>query len=241
VSVGGQDLSGVMLDLHPGMSISGRLEFRGAAAPPADLSIVRVSVSPRGASTFEIGGTQPAQSDASGRFTIAGLAPGHYALTATITGGGRGGRGMAAGAGQWRLSSAMVDGRDALDFPIEIAPNQDVTSVLLTFTDQAQELSGTIQDIAGRPTADFTIIVFPSDNRYWLPQARRITSTRPGTDGRFSFGSLPPGDYRLTAVTDAEPGEWYDPDFLTQLQQVSIPITLAAGQRKVQDIRLAGN
>jgi hypothetical protein len=135
----------------------------------------------------------------------------------------------------------MVNGRDALDFPIEIGPNQDVSNAVLTFTDEAQELSGTIQDTSGRPTADYTIIVFSSDNRFWLPQARRITSTRPGTDGRFSFNSLPPGDYRLTAVTDVEPGEWYDPEFLAQLQQVSIPITLTAGQNKVQDIRLAGN
>ena len=41
-------------------------------------------------------------------------------------------------------------------------------------------------------------------------------------------------------VTDVEPGEWYDPAFLTQLAGVSIPIALGAGERKVQDIRLAG-
>jgi hypothetical protein len=243
VSVGGQDVSGVALDLHPGMTISGRLEFAGSAPPPADLSRIRVGVSPRGASTFEIGGTQPAQADASGRFTIAGVAPGHYVLTANMAGGARGvGRGAAdTGGGQWRLSSAMVLGRDALDFPIEIGPNQDVSNAVLTFTAETQALSGTIQDTTGRPTADFTIVVFPSDDRYWLPQARRIASTRPGTDGRFSFTSLPPGDYRLTAVTDVEPGEWYDPAFLAELRQVSIPITLAPGRNTVQDIRLAGN
>jgi hypothetical protein len=246
VSVGGQDVSGVTLDLRPGMTISGRVEFVGSSAPPGDLSLVRVGVSPRGTSTFEIGGTQPAQADATGRFTVPGVAPGHYVLTATMAGGRGAARGGAAGAagengGQWQLSSAMVNGQDALDFPIEIGPNQDVPNAVLTFTDETQGLSGTIQDTIGRPTADFTIIVFPSDSRYWLPQARRISSTRPGTDGRFSFAALPPGDYRLTAVTDVEPGEWYDPDFLAQLRQVSIPISLVAGQNRVQDIRLAGN
>ena len=44
----------------------------------------------------------------------------------------------------------------------------------------------------------------------------------------------------MTAVTDVEPGEWYDPAFLAQLQQVSIPISLTEGERKTQDIRLAG-
>lgn len=98
-----------------------------------------------------------------------------------------------------------------------------------------------IQDVTGRPTADVTIIVFPADRRYWLPQARRIASSRPGTDGRFVFRGLPAGEYRLTAVTDVEPGEWYDPAFLAQLLQVSIPVSLAEGAATVQDIKVASS
>jgi hypothetical protein len=107
------------------------------------------------------------------------------------------------------------------------------------FVDQTQELAGRIQDAMGRPTADFTIIVFPTDSRYWLPQSRRILSTRPGTDGSFTLRGLPAGDYRLTAVTDVEPGEWYDPAFLSQLVPVSLPITLRQGENKTQDIKVA--
>jgi hypothetical protein len=157
--------------------------------------------------------------------------------------GGRGGRGFVTPgqtAGGWRLKSAMIDGRDVLDFPLDVGPNQDLSNAVLTFTDKTQELSGTIQDTSGRPTSDFTIILFPSDNRYWTPQSRRIASARPGTDGRFTFRGIPAGEYRLTAVTDVEPGQWYDPAFLGQVQQASIPISLAEGATKVQDIRLAG-
>jgi hypothetical protein len=110
----------------------------------------------------------------------------------------------------------------------------------VVFTDRAQSLAGTFQDVTGTPTSDFTIILFPAQNQYWMPLSRRIASARPGTDGRFSFGSIPAGDYRLTAVTDVEPGEWYDPAFLSQLLPVSIPVTVSEGERKVQDIRLAG-
>jgi hypothetical protein len=115
-----------------------------------------------------------------------------------------------------------------------------VTGASVIFTDRTQSLSGTVQDVTGRPTSDFTIIVFPAQNQYWTPLSRRIVSSRPSTDGRFNFPSLPAGDYRLTAVTDVEPGEWYDPAFLAQLLPVSIPVTVAEGERKVQDIRLAG-
>ena len=125
-----------------------------------------------------------------------------------------------------------------LDFALVIEPNQDVAGAIVTFGDRSQEVSGTIQDAQGRPTADYTIIIYPSDNRYWLPQARRILSARPGTDGKFTFRKLPPGDYRLTAVTDVEPGEWFNPDFLSQLATASISVPLAEGEKKTQDIRV---
>jgi len=68
----------------------------------------------------------------------------------------------------------------------------------------------------------------------------RIASSRPGTDGKFTFRNLPAGDYRLTAVTDVEPGEWFDPAFLGQLMNASIPVSLKEGDKITQDIKVAG-
>jgi hypothetical protein len=210
---------------------------------------VRVSLSARGSQGLEMGGIPPAQVDASGRFTVNGVPPGRYVFSAAVPQTPPNGRGAlgagaiataAGGTSPWVLKSVTISGTDALDFPLEVGPNMNVSDALVTFTDRQQELNGTIQDASGRPTADFTIIVFPSDRRYWLPLSRRITSTRPGTDGKFSVRSLPAGDYRLTAVTDVEPGEWYDPNFLAQLMNASIPFSLNPGEKKVQDIRLAG-
>jgi protocatechuate 3,4-dioxygenase beta subunit len=213
-----------------------------------ELDRVRVALVARGQQPFESGPLPPAEVDATGQFKINGVVPGRYVFSGSVpTGAARGnaqptGLGAAgpAGGGAWMLRSAVIGGRDALDFPIEIGPNQNVSGASVIFTDRRQSLSGTIQDAAGRPTSDFTIILFPAQNQYWMPLSRRIASARPGTDGRFSFASIPPGDYRLTAVTDVEPGEWYDPAFLSQLQQVSIPVTVGEGEGKVQDIRVAG-
>jgi hypothetical protein len=248
VTVDGRDLADLTLNLQPGMTVSGRVAFSGAASPPADLSTVRVNLRPLDAQAFG-GGPQAFQADTSGNFTITGVVPGRYAIGANVNAGA--GRG-AAGAGSapavttvqatasWSLKSAAVNGLDALDFPMDVKPNETISGVLLTFTDSAQELSGTLQDSMGRPTADYTIILFPADNRYWTPQSRRILSARPGTDGTFAFRGFPAGQYRLTAVTDAEPGEWYDPAFLSQVVSASMTLTIAEGEKKVQDMRLAG-
>jgi protocatechuate 3,4-dioxygenase beta subunit len=262
IDVGGAALPDVVLNLQPGLTVTGRVVFEtsttATATAPIDPSRARVNLSARGQQIFEIGGgPTAAQADASGRFTIVGVSPGRYTVTGTIApvggaaratgpggalaaGGGRGGAALPGqtGTSSWQLKSAVADGRDLLDFPVDLA-NGSLSNLTLTFSDTSQELSGTIQDAAGRPIPDFTIIVFPPDQRYWLPQARRIASARPGTDGRFIFRGLPAGDYRLTAVTDVEPGEWYDPAFLTQLASVSIPVSIGEGEKKVQDIRLA--
>jgi hypothetical protein len=54
------------------------------------------------------------------------------------------------------------------------------------------------------------------------------------------FAGIPPGQYHLTAVTDVEPGEWFNPDFLSQLLGASVGVTLGEAERKVQDLRVAG-
>jgi hypothetical protein len=254
VNVSGTNLQGVTVTLQPGMTVSGRVTFESSTLmPPGDLTRVRVNISPRSSQVgMDLGGLPPARVDATGRFTITGVPPGRYSINANAgpavaVGSGAagtaagGGRASAAGGGQqWVLKSAAGSAQDALDFGFSVEPHQDVAGLTLTFVDRSQEVTGTIQDPTGKPTADFTIILFAADKVYWVPQARRIQSAQPGTDGRFAFRNIPPGEYRLTAVTDVEPGEWFDPNFLGQIVNASIPVSVRDGEKKVQDIKVAG-
>jgi len=83
-------------------------------------------------------------------------------------------------------------------------------------------------------------VVFAADNNYWTPQSRRIRTARPATDGKFTVTGLPPGEYRMAAVTDLAPGETNDPAFLDLLVPASVKLTLAAGETKTQDLKIAG-
>ena len=87
---------------------------------------------------------------------------------------------------------------------------------------------------------DYTLIVYPADQRFWTPQSRRIQSARPATDGRFTFRNLPAGDYRLVPVYDPEPGAWFDPAFLLQLESASVRVSIAEGEKKEQHLRVPG-
>jgi hypothetical protein len=63
---------------------------------------------------------------------------------------------------------------------------------------------------------------------------------RLASDGRFSVTGLPPGEYYLGVLTDADPSQLSDLPFLEQLATTAIRITLAEGERKVQDVKMAG-
>jgi hypothetical protein len=246
VAVEGRDVTDLGLNLQPGMTISGRVAFDGASQPPADLTTIRINLRPLDGQ--QLLGANGAQVDAGGNFSITGVPPGRYAIGGNVnsSGAGRGAFALPAtpapvgSTASWSLKSALVNGIDALDFPFDIKPNDSPSGALVTFTDHTQQLTGTLQDASGRPTSDYTIVLFPSDSRYWTPQSRRIQSTRPGTDGTFTLGGFPAGQYRLTAVTDAEPGEWYDPAFLSQIGSASMAVTIAEGEKHTQDLRLAG-
>ena len=74
-----------------------------------------------------------------------------------------------------------------------------------------------------------------------MPQSRRIFALRPDNEGKYRAPNLPAGEYLLSAVTDVAQNEWFDPAYLTQLKPVSIRLTIAEGDRKVQDLRIGGS
>lgn len=227
LAVFGQGVAGVTLALQPGMIVTGQVLFDGFGLPrPPDLRRVRVTLTPDGSGNESGVPSVSTNLDENGRFELMGVVPGRYRIrTSGATSG-------------WFLESAMAGGRDALDFDLEVPERESVSNLVVTLSDRSAELSGALEDSLSRPVVEFTVILFPSDSRYWRPMSRRIASARPATDGRFVFAGLPAGEYRLAAVTDVEPGQWYDPAFLSQLVAASVPISLAEGERRVQNLRV---
>ncbi|HYN08315.1 MAG TPA: hypothetical protein VES67_13105 [Vicinamibacterales bacterium] len=224
VSVEGPNTISVSVALQPGRSISGTVLFEMQRSPDLVRNRLTVTLSPApSAQMITVGAPPQAQIGPDGRFTLVGVVPGQYILRA---GGGN-------------MKSAMVGGQDTLDFPLEFTGERDVTDAVLTLTDRFSELSGVLTDVAGKPAVDFSIIVAPADPRFWRPGARRVLMTRPDTNGRYSFRTLPPGEYMLAAVTDIEQGGQFDPEFLKTLSGNSVRISITDGGKVSQDIRVA--
>jgi hypothetical protein len=240
VVVDGDDVTGLTLVLQPALKLTGRL-ITDDPSPRAlpDAAKVRVSIVQDGAGgTAMINGTAmgrvpvpPARIQADGTFEIDGVLPGTYRLNATLP------------SETWRLRSAIVDGRDVLDYPLTFSEG-DRSGATLIFSERRASLSGTVQDAAGRPVLDLAVVIVPADTALWRPDSRRVRTTRPATDGTFTFDDLVPGDYLLAALTDVDPADLrndagvVDPAFAQQFAAASIKVSVGDGEQKRQDVRV---
>ena len=225
-AVDGRTKTDVALVLQPGMTVAGRIAFDGTGEIPTDFSQIRLILgTASSAGNGIISGTSMGTVNPDGTFRINDVMPGKYRVTTTPPRG-------------WRAKSVDSTGKDALDFLLDVQPNDDLSNITINYTNRSTELAGMLTDSSGVATADYTIVLFAGEQRFWTPQSRRILTTRPATDGKFSFRDLPPGEYRLVALDDAEPGSWFDPEFLKQLIGASMSLTITEGQKKAQDLRV---
>jgi hypothetical protein len=239
VSVAGVGVSGLTLTLQPPLTLTGRVVFDSESQPaPENLAGLQVGMfppgllsAPRGTAVRTIAAVRPVPVQADATFALEDLVPGRYEVM--VAGG-------PVSDATWWPRSAMLDGRDLLDGQVDIEPGMNLAGVVITLSDRRTELAGTLQTSSGQPASDVFVVAFADDESYWGPATRRVKGVRPDSDGRYAIRDLPPGNYRLAAVLDADENDWHDPAFLNQLSAASIPFALAEGEQRVQDLRIGG-
>jgi hypothetical protein len=140
----------------------------------------------------------------------------------------------------WTLKSVFLNGQEITDVPTEFAPGQTVAGLQIVLTKKVSALSGLLTDAKGNPVLDATVVVFPANEKLWGYQSRYIKATRPDQEGRYRLTALPPSeDYLMVALQGLEDGQAGDAEFLETIRDLAAKFALGDGETKAVDVKLS--
>lgn len=238
ISVAGEDITGVSLTLRPGLTLRGTLAAAQGKKGPASWKGASVGVQPLipGGGPTSSGPMlargvtgRTAQVDEQGRFEITGIEPYDYELRVTLP--------APLTAEGWTVRRVAHGDGDLRDAPLTFDQGS-MDGVGITMTTTRTEFMGSLTSESGTPATDYFIVVFPTDRTLWHPASPRVRVLRPAADGFFLTRDLPPGSYRVAALTDVEDDEPRRADFLESIYESAITVTIAEGTATRQDIRI---
>jgi protocatechuate 3,4-dioxygenase beta subunit len=213
IVVNGVDQEGLVFDLLPGGTVSGRLLLDGVVPDASVLSEIRL----RARHNDPLDDTNVpirARLDADGRFTLTRVPPGSFHLVVE-----RRGREM-------HVRSQRVDVRETIDTGLMVEAGRHVENVELQATTAPATLSGTVRDANGRPLRDRFVVLFPAEAEGWS-SSRRIFGVQLDARGGYTIAEVPYGRY-LAAVAPAglATNGWFDPAVLARLMTRATSVSI---------------
>ena len=219
--VGATPIEGVALQLAAGATVSGRIEFEtGGIPPPPDVRIQagRVGLSP----IDGLGWLATSGSVAADRtFRTTGYPPGRYFFSVSIP--------SIAG---WYVKSVTSGGRDLRSEPVDLT-GADISGVVVTYTDKAGEISGTVT--RSESESPGVVLLFPATFATLAQNGMlmtRMQATQINKDGAYRIANLVQGDYVIVAINDARAIQELDNQAIAALGQKGARVTLGPGERR---------
>ena len=133
-------------------------------------------------------------------------------------------------AGVWTLQSITMGGRDMVDVVFTL--DDDVTDVIVTFTDQPAEIAGTVSG----EYADASVYLFPADQQRWRDAVfatHTVRAARVDAEGRFRIPRVTPGEYLILAAVESAMHEWPDPAWLSRASGNATRVSVTPKQQQV--------
>jgi Predicted outer membrane protein len=211
VEVTDGDVDGVVLTLGAGITLTGSLRVVDGEAKDFDYSRVRLRLVPAEQILFAPPPSGEVKQD--GSISIAGISPGKYSLTAT---------GMPQDS---YIKSVKVGGYESPDRTIDLSSGTAASLEIVVSLKPAQ-LSGTIQGSDGA-VSGATVVLVPGGTKGALTANLRTTTT--DQNGSFTVRGLAPGEYKLFAWEDVEPGSYFDPEFRKPYEGNALTVKLDQG------------
>lgn len=213
VSVGSRDLDGLVVQLNPGFTVSGKVSVEGTATG-INITNIRFTLDP--AETVIFGPARPVRAGADGSFTTNGLQPGVYSLNIVTPPQGA------------YLSSVRINNQDYFGKDLDFT-NGPPGPIQVVFRTDGASVSGTVDSTVTRDsTSDWMAVLLPAE-----PTLRGAISPRTakiGSNGSFEMRDLRPGEYLLWLFDSYDSSEIDNPDFVRGVESSAIKVKAVAGQ-----------
>ena len=229
VTVGSSHVDDLAVPMQPGARVSGHIVFEGATPPPPPARLQQISIAIRPQFGGADGPPNDSRANAQGQFATQGFAPGRYSVE-NVTPPGP----------EWTLASIRFGTTDAALQPVTIGA-QDVSDVVITFTDKAIRLTGDVRAAESGAAPDATVVLFPADHQAWIASGmspRRTATAVTSANGAYQLKVPLPGEYFVVAIPpDVAPD--IDAEFVKRFSAGAVRVSLAAGDSKTQSLTVA--
>jgi len=214
----------IALTLQPSFSVSGHVEFAGPRPPLTATDIARLDMRLNSVPLAVGTPLLVARVTPEGQFTFTGAPGGSYTIRATAP-------------APWIVASAVINGRDTIDFPASLT--EATSNAVVTLTDRLPAVLGTVRDAAGAIVSEGMAIVFSADPAYWTMLSRRVQVAPINPGGTFSV-MVPPGKYFVVAGREITRPASITPALMQSLAARAASFEAVAGQDRTVQVRSGG-
>ena len=151
---------------------------------------------------------------ADGSFTLDGLAPGDFRVNVQqLPSGGF-------------LKSMRLGNADVLNDGLHLTgPPQGLLEIVIGVN--AGNIEGSVSNDRQQALPSATVVLVPDPRFRRRSDLYRVVTT--DNSGRFRMSAVSPGDYKLFAWENVEPGAWQDPAFIGAYENAGRPIHIYEG------------
>jgi hypothetical protein len=204
--------------IGPGMTINTRLY--GQPPPGVNLSSTQVSLVPL--ETF-IPEPKPSVTQPNGVLALSNVQPSDYLLRVS---------GLPDTA---YVKRAQTNQRDVLEQFVRVQYDS-ATPLDIELAFDAGQITGTVTDAAGQGFDGATVVLVPDKARRHRPDQYFVTTS--AGDGKFSIGSIPPGEYKLFAWESIEANAWVNSEVMANYEESGAPAPIGASERNSVQVRV---
>lgn len=203
LEVSDEDIDKIILQPAAAHTVNGKVIFPDNVGP--DKPGTSIALENQGGNPFFALPSAKMRPD--GSFSISGVLPGRYRVQVAVSETGV------------YLKAAEANGSNVFERDLEIS---GTTTLTLTVAYDSSIVTGQALR-KDSPAVGSTIVLVPSNARRNLPGYYRFATA--DTTGSFRLEGIVPGDYSLFAFDDVDPGECYDPEFVSRFERKSTRVT----------------